>query len=231
MPLFQAITMRACRLLLVLAVLSSGVTCVGGALFSAPAQAQGAPVRAINVTGNRRVEPETVRSYLQFSVGDAYDAGKVDGSIKALFATGLFSDVRIDRSGADVIVTVVENPVINQIAFEGNSEIDTETLRNEVQLKPRSVFTRSRVQADVQRVLDVYRRQGRYAATIEPKIIELEQDRVNLVFEINEGAATKVKGIHFVGNIAFSDSQLRDVVVDDREGLVRLPQGHRRLRP
>ncbi len=170
------------------------------------------------MTGNRRVEPETVRSYLQFSVGDAYDAAKVDGSIKALFATGLFSDVRVDRSGADIIVTVVENPVINQIAFEGNSEIDTETMRNEVQLKPRSVFTRARVQADVQRVLDVYRRQGRYAATIEPKIIELEQDRVNLVFEINEGAATKVKGIHFVGNHAFSDSQLRDVVSTTEKG-------------
>ena len=168
--------------------------------------------------GNRRVEPETVRSYLQFAVGDAYDAGKVDDSIKALFATGLFSDVRIDRVGADVIVTVVENPVINQIAFEGNSEIDTETLRNEVQLKPRSVFTRARVQADVQRILDVYRRQGRYAATVDPKIIELEQDRVNLVFEITEGSATKVKGIHFVGNHAFSDSQLRDVVSTTEKG-------------
>jgi outer membrane protein insertion porin family len=187
-------------------------------LFSVPVQAQGATIRAINVEGNRRVEPETVRSYLQFSVGNAYDPAKVDGSIKALFATGLFSDVRIDRSGADVIVTVVENPVINQIAFEGNSEVDTETLRNEVQLKPRSVFTRARVQADVQRVLDVYRRQGRYAATIEPKIIELEQDRVNLVFEINEGSATKVKGIHFVGNHAFSDSQLRDVVSTTEKG-------------
>ena len=201
-----------------MAVISSGMTCVGSALFSVSAQAQGASIRAINVTGNRRVEPETVRSYLQFSVGDAYDAAKVDGSIKALFATGLFSDVRVDRSGADIIVTVVENPVINQIAFEGNSEIDTETIRNEVQLKPRSVFTRARVQADVQRVLDVYRRQGRYAATIEPKIIELEQDRVNLVFEINEGAATKVKGIHFVGNHAFSDSQLRDVVSTTEKG-------------
>ncbi len=218
MPLVPAIAMRVCRLLMLMAVISSGMTCVSSALFSVGAQAQGATIRAINVTGNRRVEPETVRSYLQFSVGDAYDAAKVDGSIKALFATGLFSDVRVDRSGADIVVTVVENPVINQIAFEGNSEIDTETLRNEVQLKPRSVFTRARVQADVQRVLDVYRRQGRYAATIEPKIIELEQDRVNLVFEISEGAATKVKGIHFVGNHAFSDSQLRDVVSTTEKG-------------
>ena len=210
--------MRVCRLALLLAIISSGVVCVGGALFCGSAYAQGAPIRAINVLGNKRVEPETVRSYLQFAVGGEYDPAKVDGSIKALFATGLFSDVRIDRSGADVIVTVVENPVINQVAFEGNSEIDTETLRNEVQMKPRSVFTRARVQADVQRVLDVYRRQGRYAATVEPKIIELEQDRVNLVFEINEGAATKVKGIHFVGNHAFSDSQLRDVVSTTEKG-------------
>ena len=218
MPVVRSITVRVGRILVLLAVISSGVTCVGGALFSVPAQAQGASIRAINVEGNRRVEPETVRSYLQFSVGSPYDPAKVDGSIKALFATGLFSDVRIDRSGADIIVTVVENPVINQIAFEGNSEVDTETLRNEVQLKPRSVFTRARVQSDVQRVLDVYRRQGRYAATIEPKIIELEQDRVNLVFEINEGSATKVKGIHFVGNHAFSDSQLRDVVSTTEKG-------------
>ena len=95
---------------------------------------------------------------------------------------------------------MVENPVINQVAFEGNSEVDNATLRDEVQLKPRSVFTRAKVQADVQRILDVYRRQGRFAATVEPKMIELEQNRVNLVFEINEGGATKVKGINFIGN-------------------------------
>lgn len=218
MPLVRAIAVRVCRLAFLWAVISSGVICAGGALYSVPAYAQGASIRAINVEGNKRVEPETVRSYLQFSVGSPYDPAKVDGSIKALFGTGLFSDVRIDRSGADVIVTVVENPVINQIAFEGNSEVDTETLRNEVQLKPRSVFTRARVQADVQRVLDVYRRQGRYAATVEPKIIELEQERVNLVFEINEGAATKVKGIHFVGNKAFNDNQLRDVISTTEKG-------------
>ncbi|CAN1721803.1 Outer membrane protein assembly factor BamA [Hyphomicrobium sp. 1Nfss2.1] len=218
MPLVRAITVRVCRLAFILAIVSSGITCVGGALSSVPALAQSAPIRAIGVSGNKRVEPETVRSYLQFSVGSAYDPAKVDGSIKALFATGLFSDVRIDRSGADIIVTVVENPVINQVAFEGNSEVDTDTLRNEVQMKPRSVFTRARVQQDVQRILDVYRRQGRYAATVEPKIIELEQDRVNLVFEIAEGSATKVKGIHFVGNKAFSDTQLRDVISTTEKG-------------
>ncbi len=218
MPLVRIMTVRVCRLLLVVALLSPGVVCADAVLFAATAAAQSSAIRDISVSGNRRVEPETVRSYLKFAVGDAYDPAKVDASIKALFATGLFSDVRIDRSGADVIVTVVENPVINQVAFEGNSEIDTDTLRKEVQLKPRSVFTRARVQSDVQRILDVYQRQGRYAATVDPKIIELEQDRVNLVFEISEGSATKVKGIHFVGNHAFTDSQLRDVISTTEKG-------------
>ncbi len=112
-----------------------------------------------------------MRSYLQFSVGDPYSAAKVDGSIKALFATGLFADVSIQPKGSTVVVTLKENPVIAQVAFEGNSEVDTATLAGEVQLKPRSVFTRAKAQADVQRILDVYRRQGRFAASVEPKII------------------------------------------------------------
>lgn len=205
------------RQMVALALVGSLLAVGDAALLSGPALAQGV-VKDIQVAGNRRVEPETVRSYLQISPGDAYNAGKVDASIKALFATGLFSDVKIDRQGASVLVTVVENPVINQVAFEGNSEVDTATLQSEVHLKARSVFTRSKAQADVQRVLDVYRRQGRFAAAVEPKIIELEQDRVNLVFEITEGSATKVKGVNFVGNRAFSDSQLRDIISTTQAG-------------
>ena len=189
----------------------------GTSFVSSQAVAQGV-VRDIRVVGNRRVEPETVRSYLQFSVGDAYDAGKVDRSLKALFQTGLFADVRIDRESSGVVITVVENPVISQVAFEGNSEVDTPTLTTEVQLKPRSVYTRARALADAQRILDVYRRQGRFAASVEPKLIELDQNRVNLVFEINEGAATKVQKITFVGNRAFSDSQLRDIISTTQSG-------------
>jgi outer membrane protein insertion porin family len=187
-------------------------------LGTTTAEAQSATIREIRVEGNRRVEPETVRSYLQFSVGDAYDAFKVDQSIKSLFQTGLFSDVRIDRQGTTVVIRVQENPVIGQVAFEGNREVDDATLRNEVQLKSRSVYTRARALADVQRILDVYRRQGRYAATVEPKLIELDQNRVNLVFEINEGGATKVKAINFVGNRNFSDSHLRDVISTNETG-------------
>jgi outer membrane protein insertion porin family len=205
---------RTCLLALTIACAAGAVDAL---VASGPAYAQGA-IRDISVAGNRRVEPETVRSYLQFQVGDAYDAGKVDRSLKALFATGLFADVRIDRQGSGVVVTVVENPVVNQIAFEGNSEVDKATLESEVQLKPRSVFTRARVQSDVQRILDVYRRQGRFAARVEPKLIELEQNRVNVVFEITEGIATKVKGINFVGNRAFSDSQLRDIISTTQAG-------------
>ncbi len=185
-----------------------------------PAMAQDVRVREIQVTGNKRVEPETVRSYLTFSVGDSYDPSKVDKSLRALFATGLFADVKIDRAGGGVVVVaVVENPVINQIAFEGATEVEKSTLVGEIQLKPRAVFTRAKVQADVQRILDVYRRQGRYAATVEPKVIELDQNRVNLVFEIKEGAATKVKSVQFIGNRAFSDSQLRDIISTQQSGL------------
>ncbi len=188
--------------------------------FEGVVYAQDGRVREIQVVGNRRVEPETVRSYLAFQIGDAYDAGKTDKSLRSLFATGLFADVKIDRQGNGVVlVTVVENPVINQIAFEGATDVEKSTLQGEIQLKPRAVYTRAKVQADVQRILDVYRRQGRYAATVEPKIIELDQNRVNLIFEIREGQATKVKSIQFIGNRAFSDSQLRDIISTTQSGL------------
>ncbi|MDX2155509.1 MAG: outer membrane protein assembly factor BamA [Hyphomicrobiaceae bacterium] len=196
------------------------ILCLASGLFPPmnAAIAQDGRIRDIQVSGNRRVEPETVRSYLRFSVGDSYDAGKVDQSVRALFATGLFADVSIERSGAGVVVKVVENPVINQVAFEGNRDVEDGTLAGEVQLKPRSVYTRAKVQADVQRILDVYRRQGKFAASVEPKIIDLDQNRVNLVFEINEGGSTKVKSIQFIGNRAFSESQLRDVISTQQSG-------------
>lgn len=202
------------------------LTIVESVVYSAsPAEAQSGTIREIRVVGNRRVEPETVRTYLRFSIGDPYDAGKIDQSIRSLFATGLFSDVRIDREGAGVVITVVENPVVNQVAFEGNREVDKATLTNEVQIKPRSIFTRAKAQADVQRILDVYRRQGRFAASVEPKIIELDSNRVNVVFEINEGGATKVQAINIIGNKAFSDSQLRDIITTTQSGLFDFLKG------
>jgi outer membrane protein insertion porin family len=204
----------------------AAVTVLEPVIFSAqPAQAQSGVIRTIRVEGNKRVEPETVRTYLRFNVGDAYDPAKVDQSIKALFATGLFSDVRIDREGAGVLVTVIENPVVNQVAFEGNREVEKATLEAEVQLKPRSVFTRAKAQADVQRILELYRRQGLYAAQVDPKVIELDDNRVNVVFEINDGKATKVQAINFIGNKAFSDSQLRDIISTTQSGLFAFLKG------
>jgi outer membrane protein insertion porin family len=175
------------------------------------AHAQGV-IQNIRVEGGKRVEPETVRSYLTFSPGDPYDPAQIDESLKALFATGLFQDVRIRREGSTIVIIIVENPIVSRVAFEGNREIDDETLTSEVQLKPRAVYTRARVQADVQRILNLYRRQGLYAAQVDPKIINLDNNRIDVVFEISEGQATKVRAINFIGNAAFSDSQLRYVI-------------------
>ena len=218
MPMFRTRTVGGPGLLLAVLLLLAGTGLQAGGWLVGVAAAQDGRIRDIQVSGNRRVEPETVRSYLKFTVGDAYDAGKVDQSLRALFATGLFADVRIDRQGAIVVVTVLENPVINQIAFEGAKEVEKDTLRAEIQLKPRAVYTRAKVQSDVQRILDVYRRQGRFAAAVEPKVIELDQNRVNLVFEIREGTATKVKSVQFIGNRAFTDGQLRDVITTQQSG-------------
>jgi len=173
-----------------------------------PAQA-GGRITAVQIQGNVRAEPETIRSYLQLKEGDSYDPAAADRSLKALFATGLFSDVVIDMQGSTMVVRVTENPILNRVAFEGNRKIDDDKLRDEVQSKPRQVFTRARVQSDVERLLSIYRRSGRYNATVEPKIIRLEQGRVDLVFEIDEGDVTGIKRISFVGNEHFSDGTLR----------------------
>ena len=182
------------------------------ALPSAAQAQDGGRISEIRVEGLQRIEPETVLSYLTVKAGDTFNAEQSDASLKALFATGLFADVGLRREGAALIIRVVENPIINRLAFEGNDIIERDTLEREVQLRPRVVYTRTRVQADVKRILDVYRRRGRFAATVEPKVIQQSQNRVDLVFEINEGPATKIQQITFVGNKRFSDSQLQGVI-------------------
>ena len=191
-----------------------------GAHDVARAQAQGQPdasqsagvIQEVVVEGNQRIEATTVRSYLTVRVGDPFDPGPLDQSLKNLFATGLFDDVELRREGNRLVVEVVENPIINRIAFEGNLRLSDEILSSEVQLRPRIVYTRSRVQNAVNRILELYRRNGRYAATVEPKVIELPENRVDLVFEINEGPLTEVERIIFLSNEAFSDGTLRDVI-------------------
>jgi outer membrane protein insertion porin family len=169
----------------------------------------GGTITGVQIQGNVRAEPETIRSYLQLKEGQPYDHAAADRSLKALFGTGLFSDVVIEMQGSTLVVKVTENPIINRVAFEGNRKIEDDKLRDEVQSKPRQVFTRARVQADVERILTIYRRGGRYNASVEPKVIKLDQGRVDLVFEINEGDVTGVQRISFVGNEAFGDGTLR----------------------
>jgi outer membrane protein insertion porin family len=185
-------------------------------LVAAVAHAQAprpeARVSEIRVEGAQRIEPETVRSYMSIRAGDPIDPAEMDKSLKSLFATGLFADVTLRQEGTVVVVRVVENPIINRVAFEGNRRIEDKDLTNEIQLRPRVVYTRSRVQRDAQRIIDIYRRSGRFAATVEPKIIQLPQNRVDLVFEIDEGPLTGIRRITFVGNQRFSDSRLREVL-------------------
>jgi len=177
------------------------------------AQASGVAIRRIVVEGNQRIEPATISSYLQVSPGDTFDPERIDMSIKTLFATGLFSDVQIEQRGSDLVVVVSENPIINRVVFEGMRTLDEEDLEGEVQARPRSVFTPARAQADVQRILDVYRRNGRFAAQVTPQVRELDQNRVDLIFEVDEGPVTGVRDINFIGNEEFSDRRLRDAIV------------------
>ncbi|WP_374333024.1 outer membrane protein assembly factor BamA, partial [Aestuariivirga sp.] len=169
-------------------------------------------VSRIVVEGNQRIENDTILSYVQVTPGQDATAEKVDASVKALFQTGLFSDVQINRRGSTLVVTVVENPMINQVNFEGNVNVKDTDLQKEVELKERMMFTRAKVLSDVNRIIAVYRRAGYYSVQVSPKIIRLPENRVDLVFEINEGGETKVKQINFVGNQAFSAGDLKSVI-------------------
>jgi outer membrane protein insertion porin family len=169
-------------------------------------------ISRVVVEGRQRVEDETVAAYLQLGPGDAFDPIRVDESIKSLFDSGLFSDVRITLRGTTMVVRVVENPLISVVNFEGNSEIDDETLTKEVEVRERMIFTRARVQSDTRRILALYQRQGFYNVRVAPKLIRLQDNRVNLVFEVTEGDETVVRNIAFEGNDSFSDNALRGVV-------------------
>ncbi|HEY3696216.1 outer membrane protein assembly factor BamA [Phenylobacterium sp.] len=170
-------------------------------------------VQRIVVKGNERIESATVISYLPIQVGEAVDPAKIDLGLKALFRTDLFSDVSIELQGSDLVVAVVENPIINRVIFEGNHGLKEEKLRDEVTVRPRGIFTKSKVQTDVGRIIELYRRSGRISATVTPQIVELPQKRVDLVFKIDEGPKSGVLRVNFVGNKGFSDNDLRDVVV------------------
>jgi outer membrane protein insertion porin family len=194
---------------LALGCLVLGGVLVGGGLatLASPGVAVAQTSNFVVVEGNRRVEAGTIRSYFK-----GLSPGEIDEAVKGLYGTGLFSDVRVSRAGGKLVVTVVENPVINQVAFEGNKKAKDDQLLAEVQSKARGTLSRPTVQADVQRIIEIYHRTGRFDVTVVPKIIELPNNRVNLVFEINEGVKTGVREIRFLGAHAFSAGRLKNVV-------------------
>jgi outer membrane protein insertion porin family len=198
---------------------------------TAPAQAAPAPpaaglpgsgiIRSIAVTGNQRLEPETVISYMKLRTGEPYTRERLDEALQDLYRTELFANVAI--GGADtgnIVIEVRENPVINRIVLEGNKRIKDDKINPEIRLAPRQIFTRTKARADVARIIELYRRQGRFAARVEPKIVELEQNRVDVVFEIDEGPKSKIRAINIIGNEEFSDGDLRGEMVTKQTGML-----------
>jgi outer membrane protein insertion porin family len=173
----------------------------------------GGTIRAIAVTGTQRLEPDTVLSYTKLRVGQAYTQESLDQALRDLYETELFADVQIRNDGGALTVEVKENPVINRIVLEGNKRLKEDKIRPEIKLAPRQIYTRSKVRADVARIIELYRRQGRFAATVEPKMVQLDQNRVDIVFEVSEGPKSKVRQINIIGNEKFKDGELRSQMV------------------
>ena len=187
----------------------------------APAS-EGEVIRTIAVAGAQRLEPETIVSYIHLRPGDLYTPAAGDQALKDLAATELFSDYRIRNNDGNIVITVVENPVINRIVLEGNKRLKDDKILPEIQLSPRQIFTRSKVRADVARIIELYKRQGRFAATVEPQMVKLDQNRVDVVFEITEGPKSKVRKINIIGNEKFSDGELKGEMVTKEAGLLKI---------
>jgi outer membrane protein insertion porin family len=211
---------RAGALLLVGTVLGGSAAPLLAQAPAAQPQAAAAPapppapaertIRSIAVKGNQRLEPETIRAYANLAPGQTYTAVTLDQALKDLYATQLFADVTINGGDTgDLVIVVRENPVINRIILEGNKRLKDDKITPEIKLAPRQIFTRSSVRADVERILELYRRQGRFGARVEPKIVQLDQNRVDVVFEIYEGDLAKVRAINILGNNHFSDQRLQ----------------------
>ena len=170
-------------------------------------------VRQIAVSGAQRLEPQTILSYIRLRPGDPWNQAAGDQVLKELYATELFANVSVAYEAGTVTITVAENPVINRILLEGNKRLKEDKILPEIKLAPRQIFTRSKVRADVARIIELYKRQGRFAATVEPKMVELAQNRVDVVFEINEGPKSKVRQINIIGNDEFSDGELKSEMI------------------
>jgi outer membrane protein insertion porin family len=181
-------------------------------------------IRGIRIEGVRRIEPETISSYLLIKPGDAWDRQKIEGSLKALFATGLFADVTLSRDGGILVIRIIENPIINRIAFAGNGAIDEKVLAETLQLRPAGIYTQTRIRNDAKRLLDLYCWHGRWDTTVEPKVIQRPENRVDLVFDIKEGEFVGVSSINFVGLRRYGANVLRAVIRTKESRWYRTPR-------
>ncbi len=189
---------------------------------SAPAAESGEQIRTITVSGAQRLEPATILSYVRLRAGQPYTQTAADQALKDLFATELFADVQLRNDGGNVVIQVKENPVVNRIILEGNKRLKEDKILPEIKVAARQIFTRSKVRADVARIIELYKRQGRFGATVEPKMVMLDQNRVDIVFEITEGPKSKVRRINIIGNEKFSDGDLRGEMVTKQSGLTKI---------
>ena len=201
--------------------------CLGTFAFSLLAStsslATSSYVSDIKVTGLERVEPETVISYIDIKAGNTVSDDKLNEALKNLYTTGLFEDVSINvKDDGTMLINVAENPVISQILFDGNDDIDDAMLESELRLAPRSTYSRAKVQEDVRRILEVYRRSGRYATVVNPEIIRRDQNRVDLIFNINEGPLAVIDKINFIGNEHYSSSELQEVIMSKESRWYRI---------
>jgi outer membrane protein insertion porin family len=170
----------------------------------------------IKILGNQRVESDTILSYIPVKPGDSIDALRFDQILRDLFATGYFKDVNITQEGRALVIKVEENPIINRVAYEGNSKLKDDVIQQEIKLRPREALSKTRIQEAQQRILEIYRRMGRFGAKVDPKIITLPENRVDLVFEINEGPVTYVRSVGFIGNKKFSSKKLEEQLITKR---------------
>ena len=172
--------------------------------------AQAEVIEKMQVKGNQRLEAETIYSYLPFAVGDDVNTDAVNKAIKELYKTGFFNDVKIDLKGSSVVIDVDERPAISSITFEGNDKVDTDVLKGEVQIKVRDIYVPTKVQSDVERIKMIYQRMGLLNAKVEAVTENKRRNRVEIIFKISEGDKNYIEDISFVGNKAFSSSDLRE---------------------
>ena len=173
----------------------------------------GATVSRIDVSGNVRMDAESIRNLSNVSVGDNVGPARSNEIAKKLQESGYFSKIDVKMSGNVLKIAVTESPIINMVTIEGNDEVSTDDLKKELRTKERTSYDASTIGADVQRMLTVYQRQGFFGTKIEPQRIDLADNRVNVVYEITEGHPTWITDIKFDGNKKFSDRTLRGEIL------------------